>query len=375
MAYFKSSGSTSASDILESSSLELSLPSSALSVPGIAVLLGVSGRPSPRPSSDLASRVILREIGWEWETESIDFFDEDGCADSREVKDDFTIDSNMVRNLYSMQEKVVDALSALGIPFDSKLVDSVGGEERARFARLSAGSEAFAPSRTLDGKTELTAEELHDLMAEAEDLAELRSWVAEREERPEPLRMSSALFDEHMAEAGAIEFLDASAKLLDWLGAGVHSQYGQPKWNNFSPSWLLPRWNGLSPMDRLVELGIALPRQRIFDLARTSIDQGDSLDPSCIGAFLGAYCASASAYATRAPLDGAELASICIAACPQAVNFMHAKAKRFFDLDLAPHPQPDTEQAALAEAHWLRAQSFIAREIYEPAQATPARRL
>lgn len=375
MSYFKSSGSTSASDHLEPSSLELSLPASALSIPAMAVLLGFSGRPSPRQSSDLVARVVLREVKWEWETENFDFFDEQGCSDSKEIKDDFTIDSNMVRNLYGMQERTAAALIALGIPFDSKLVDSVDHEERLRMARLSANAEALAPSSDLDVQTELTADEIQDLMAEAEDLAELRRWISEREKKPEPLKISSALFDKHIKEVGALEFLNASANLLDWLGAGVHQQYGAPRWANFSANWLLPRWNGVSPMDRLIDLGISLPRQRIFDIARSSIEQEGPLDPSCVGTFLGAYCASASAHAQRAPLDGAELASLCIQACPEAISFMHAKAKRFFDLDLAPHPKPDTEQAALAEAHWLRAQSFMARGNSEPAQAAPTRRL
>lgn len=353
----------------------LNLPASALSIPGIATLLGLSGRASPRISSDLVAKVILREVKWEWETESFDFFDEQGCADNKEIKEDFTIDSNMVRNLYGMQERTAAALIALGIPFDSKLVDSVDHEERFRMARLSANAEALAPSRDQDVKTELTAAEIQDLIADAEDLAELRRWISESEKKPEPLPSSSALFDKHMTEAGAIEFLDASAKLLDWLGAGVHQQYGAPRWENFSASWLLARWNGLSPMDRLIDLGILLPRQRIFDIARSSIDQAGSLDPSCVGVFLGAYCANASAHAQRAPLEGAELASLCIQACPEAVGFMHPKAKRFFDLELAPHAKPDTEQAALAEAHWLRAQSFMARGGSEPAQAPPARRL
>lgn len=372
MSYYKSSGSTSASDLLEPSTLELRLPSAALAIPGVAAALGI--RSASRVSSkDVESRVVIEDIGWEWETETIDFFDEEGCPDSREVREDYIIDARAVSNLYSLEERLVCALKFLGIPFDSTMADSIEGQKSLKSARLQAGAPPFCPSAGIESLGEISADELLDFMADAQTIEEMRQMVSERRAPPPALANDARLFAENMAQPGAAEFMEASAKLLDWIGGGTRIAYGSPQWGQFSSAWLEATWNGETPADRLLSLDMPLNGNRMFEIASTLLDQKEIASAPLAGSFLSLYCARHCHGSTVSP-EAAQLASRCLQAWPEAAKLIHPRALPFFERDLAAHRNPESADAALAEAHWLTAQSAMARAHMPQAPSAPQQR-
>lgn len=369
MAHYNS---TTAADALGPATLILTLPKAAFELPIAQAILG--RHKSPRRVARGASRralvcVELDSIEWEWETETLSAFDEEGDSVSFESKTDYAIDRHAVDMLGRRQSNVSATLRVLGIPHDCEMFNPIDHETRTLRQRLDP-EEPLGYCREASAGAPPPPGELLAMARKADNLESLRDWLADFGEEPADLGQEAAAFEASLEAPGRAKFLEASGQFLLWDGyRSSHLSFipsSQSEWRPEALEWIRCLDEaGENPLARFARRGLPLRQPFVERAIEQALAQPEP-DAAFVAAALDAWCASRAknfgSYISPIDPGDAALAAKCFDRMPALPGGLTAMAKRFFDADLAPAGPRDSEaDRALAEANWLRAQVAIAR--------------
>lgn len=381
MAY---SSNINAEDVLRPSTVVVTLPASALRLDAIRDLLGLSKKdaqwaldhldsPSQRAwpvgkSQPRLAKVEVFKVSWEWDSEVVEVYDEEGSAEMLELKKGYGIDQSEVGAISKVQHRVGQALRCLGIPHDCEMFDSIEGSSTIQRSRLKMDS-AIAKDYCDDWPfpDPLDPKDVLDMARKSPDLAIFTEWLQSSMDECPSLGADSLRFDEIASAPGRASFIEASARVLN-LCSSPSRAWGQDvalTWRPEISTWIRQESDGEDPLARFARcaLPIGLPRLEMFIAMALAQPEPDEL---FIASSLSAYCVanSGSAWSARDHRASARAASVvgkCLGTMPHLAARLGPTALAFFQLDLAaPDDRASDASYAETEAHWLRAQSIVA---------------
>lgn len=357
-----------ATDVLPDAQLEFSFPASILEASALCDRLGIRARHARLNPSKTTAHATVATEAWEWETEEVevDTRDEDGNADTIKIETrvELSINSNYVQRMRTNQQVLGLELRALGIPYDSLFKDGMGGEDIAEHARIDSQNPT-GPTILCDSARErVDIDEMVWKVATAKangNFDDLIPWLESLQKGPAPLEADAKAFNARFAKDGAKHYFDAAGRAFAlessrtaWLSANKPIEWSQSLTEDFKATF-----EGSTLLERISSRAVPMRPQHLADLIATGLSTTQPPVDVLTQAF-DAFCSTCALLARQAKAKDAIFCGKAIENQPLFASSLSKNAKAFFELplDLAGLP---SDQAALAEAYWLRAQCAISK--------------
>ena len=380
MGYFDN---LSAESVLEGTSLKVTVPTCALSLKGVSELLGLNpkkkehainyGRTLPKNEKEASVVcVTVKEEIWQWEEESFSFFNENGEEDCLMIKKNLSIDERMERNIERMKDEIHRALSTFGIPHDITFQSAIPNYDSHSVVALAQGrlnkENPLSACLSIEVKEKPNFEEIVALTKECKDLEEFKEILADFENKAIPIKEDARLFEEILVSEDYKKFLEAGLSFFNTIKnpTGFYDNIKNIKWKDELALWSKVYWEGENPIDRMAENG-EVSKKTLKNLLEIAVQQAEPCE-ELMASSLNAYCRiSTPTCSPQLVYQNISISDVlvigkAIEAYPKIIELVKEKAEKFFTFNLESKPEKMQEaDFALAEALWLRAQSYRAR--------------